>query len=115
MSNLYLEHVQLDEIWTFVGKKQGRLTDEEKNDPTIGDIYVFTALDTDTKLMASFAIGKRTSETTEALIADLEKRMIRPPVDQGDQRPQLSTDGFHAYPTEIDKAFGGSARHGMAC
>ncbi len=56
--NLRLEHVQIDEIWTFVGKKQGRLTHKEKDeDPTIGDIYLFTALDEDTKLVPAFVLG----------------------------------------------------------
>src|SRR5664280_1668159 len=55
LRNLTLRHVEVDEIWTFVGKKQGRLTPEEKADCyDIGDIYLWTALDQDTKLVASF-------------------------------------------------------------
>ena len=56
----------------------------------------FTALDTDTKLIASFSVAKRTSEATQAFIADLEKRMVRQPLIDP-QSPQISTDGWGPY------------------
>ena len=76
LSNLSLRHVQCDEIWTFVRKKEGHLRGNEKRDNTIGDAYLYTALDTDTKLLVTFAIGKRNSEVTAAFIADLESRLV---------------------------------------
>lgn len=112
LANLNLRHVQCDEIWTFVRKKQGHLRGHEINNPKIGDIYLFTALDTDTKLLASFAIGKRTSEVTQVFISDLAKRLVRQPSMTIDS-PQISTDGFSAYVTEIARAFVGSVRHGV--
>src|SRR5262245_52989305 len=54
LCNLHLEHVEIDEIWTFVRKKQKELQGFEIIDPEIGDIYVFTAIDQKTKLLASF-------------------------------------------------------------
>src|SRR5438552_3336863 len=45
MRGLLLAHIQADEIWTFCRKKQGRLTDDEKNDDSIGDQFLFGALD----------------------------------------------------------------------
>jgi IS1 family transposase len=79
----------------------------------IGDIYLFTALDTDPKLVVSFAVGKRTSEVTETFIADLESRLFRAPDTTGDNRPQLSTDGWLPYLPAIARSFRGTARHGV--
>ncbi|MCC7423511.1 MAG: IS1 family transposase, partial [Planctomycetaceae bacterium] len=63
---LKLRHVEIDEIWTFCQKKERRLGFFEKNDPELGDQYVFTALDQDSKLLVSFIVGKRNGETTQA-------------------------------------------------
>ena len=84
---------------------------ELRNDK-IGDVYLFTALDTDTKLIASFTVGKRTSETTHAFIADLEKRLVRQPLAASDS-PQISTDGWGPYIPAIARSFVGSVRHGI--
>lgn len=111
--NLHLEHVEIDEIWTFVRKKQRQLHGWEIVDPEIGDIYVFTAIDQKTKLLACFAVGKRNAETTKVMIADLSRRMYRQPLEYGADRPQLSTDGWPAYPAAIADTFGSTARHGV--
>jgi IS1 family transposase len=113
LSNLYLEHVEIDEIWTFVRKKQRKLHGFEIIDPEIGDIYLFTVIDQRTKLLASFAIGKRNHQTTQALVRDLESRMIRRPDETGAERPQLSTDGWASYPGAIAERFGSSVKHGV--
>jgi IS1 family transposase len=112
LANLSLRHVQCDEIWTFVKKKQGHLRGNEMRNDKIGDIYLFTALDTDTKLLACFAVGKRTSEVTQAFIADLETRMVRQPLIDP-QSPQISTDGWGPYVPAIARSFVGSVRHGV--
>ncbi len=113
LSNLSLRHVQCDEIWTFVRKKEGHLYGNEKRNNTIGDAYLYTALDTDTKLLVTFAIGKRNSEVTAAFIADLEKRLVRQPVADADDTPQISTDGWGPYVPCIARSFGRSVRHGV--
>ena len=99
MRGLKLRHVQIDEIWTFVLIKQGHLPASHVGDPSIGDQFLFVAFDTDTKLMPTFAIGKRTSEVTAAFINDLSGRIVT-------ARPIISTDGFNAYPAAIRDAFG---------
>jgi len=71
MRGLNLSHLQCDEIWTFVRKKQGRLTQEESSDTSIGDQYLFVALDEATKLIPCFTLGKRTRENTERFMRDL--------------------------------------------
>ena len=72
LRGLTLEHVEVDEIWTFVQKKQGRLTPEEKAERfDMGDVYLWTALDQDTKLIASFLVGKRSADNARRLMMDL--------------------------------------------
>ncbi len=80
--NLNLRHVEIDEIWTFVGKKQGKLTDREKRNPktTEGDAYLFIGLDEDTKLIPGYVLGKRNRENTEKLadmLADREPQRFQ--------------------------------------
>jgi IS1 family transposase len=113
LANLNLRHIQCDEIWTFVGMKQGRANKRKLDDRVIGDQYLFTALDTDTKLLVTFAVGKRSAEMTRAFIADLEKRLVRQPVMIGGDRPQISTDGWNAYVPAIRDSFRGTVKHGV--
>src|SRR5207248_6289475 len=110
---LELRHLQCDEIWTFVRKKQARLKPREIGNETIGDQYLFVALDEETKLIPSFAIGKRTADTTELFMDDLAKRIVVPPLFQFVPRPMISTDGWAAYPNAVDGAFGGAVDYGV--
>jgi IS1 family transposase len=113
LGNLSLEHVQLDEQWTFCRMKEKQVAKRRLNNAEIGDQYLYTALDTDTKLLVSFRIGKRSAEATDAFIADLEKRLVRVPEMLGEERPQLSTDGWNAYVPAIRRHFRGTVRHGV--
>lgn len=117
MRGLTLRHVECDEIWTFCQKKQSRLTIEEKAiRHDIGDIYVWTAIDQDTKLMPSYIVGKRSANNARKLMMDLRKRLVIPRphesdahnFDKGGYRPvtQVSTDGLVSYPEAVDLAFG---------
>src|SRR5438270_507431 len=63
LRGLTLNHVECDETWTFVQKKQSRLTVDEKAEcHGIGDVYVFTAIDAETKLLPSYVVGKRSAD-----------------------------------------------------
>lgn len=112
--NLNLSHVEIDEIWTFCGKKQRRLSDEEKLNPHLGDQYLYVAFDEETKLIPSYAIGKRNEETTAKFINDLASRIVLPenPNVPWSAKPRLSTDGWQSYPGCIMDAFGGYAAYG---
>lgn len=98
MRDLTLTHLQCDEIWTFVKKKQGRLSPVQAEDTTLGDQYLFIAFDEDTKLIPSFVLGKRTAENAQMLMQDLSERIVTPRLHEPDPKPQISTDGFPAYP-----------------
>jgi IS1 family transposase len=112
MRNLTLSHVEIDEIWTFVLKKQGRVP-VSVDDSEIGDQYVFIGIDEATKVIPCFALGKRTKETTDHFIGDLAARLVLPDLFDAGPRPKLSTDGWRAYPDSIEMAFAGRASHGV--
>jgi IS1 family transposase len=115
MRRLLLEHVQCDEIWTFCRKKQAHLTPEEQADDTIGDQFLFIALDESTKLIPTFVLGKRTRENTERFMLDLAGRMEvpDPALTPVEDRPQISTDGWMAYPGAVDLAFADTVAYGV--
>src|SRR3989339_1095826 len=74
MVNLQVSHLQVDEIWTFVGKKQKRPTPEEL-DTELGDQYVFVGIDARTKLVPAFRVGKRTGEMAQSFMRELSGRI----------------------------------------
>ena len=112
LMNLSLKHVQLDEIWTFCRMKEAQAKKRNLDNALIGDQYLYTALDTETKLLVTLAVGKRTWETTNAFIRDLRKRLVVP-TELGEFRPQLSTDGYQPYLPAIRRHFQWTARHGV--
>ena len=95
--NLNCRRVQVDEMWSFVGKKNRRASDEEKA-CGLGDAWVWLAIDADTKLIASYLIGQRTAECAEQFITDLASRLAN--------RTQLTSDGLRLYLDAVEKAFG---------
>lgn len=107
-----VDHVQMDEIWTFVAKKEARLNGWEKRSGVVGDIYLFTALDPESKLLFSHKCGRRNAETTKAFVADVAKRVRLAPGVPHDG-VQVSTDGFTPYQTAIRDEFGPTVRHGV--
>jgi len=122
---LELRHCECDEIWTFCLKKQARLTLEERETRSdIGDCYLFTAQDQDTRLIAAHLLGKRSADNGRRFMLQLRSRLaaISNPhaSDQhaygaGGYRPiiQISTDGWAAYPEAVDLAFGPYAKFGV--
>jgi IS1 family transposase len=124
LRNLTLDHIETDEIWTFVEKKQGRLTPEEKaGRHDIGDVYLWTCLDQQTKLVVSFLVGKRSADNARKLMVDLSHRLVMPKAHDSDPHAykaggyvhitQISTDGFAAYPEAVDLAFGPYVKYGQ--
>lgn len=96
--------IELDEIWTYVWKKQARLT--ETDPAEYGDAYTFVAEDAATKLAICWRTDKRTAEAAVTFAEDLRARVLN--------RPQITTDGFNAYPEAIERAFGCDVDYGMA-
>ncbi len=85
--------VEADEIWAFVGAKQRRA-----RRPGDGDIWTFTALDSDSKLMITWLVGQRESNDATEFLKDLRSRLSN--------RVQLTTDGHGMYEIAVRAAFG---------
>ena len=96
MQNLTMKHIQIDEIWTYCGKKQRHV--RKGDSPEVGDQWVFVAIDADTKLVPAFHVGKRHREDTRDFLWNLYNRI--------EGRTQITTDGLHHYTAGVPDAFG---------
>ncbi len=96
MRDLECSHLQMDELWGFIGKKQKHVTPEDN--PELGDVWTFCAIDQETKLVPSFKVGKRDADTANAFMNDLASRLK--------VRTQLSADALPAYIEAVEQAFG---------
>jgi IS1 family transposase len=97
MRNVRCAEIEADELWTYIAKKQRRLTPEDRAAGR-GDAYTYVAFDPRTKLIPVIRIGKRDVATTHAFMHDLRARLVG--------RIQLSTDAFTAYNDAVEAAFG---------
>jgi len=96
MRNLSCNHLQFDEVWGFIGKKERHCTPDDS--PEVGDVWTFCAIDSDTKIVPSFKVGKRDSSTANAFVADVASRLKN--------RVQISSDALRAYVEAVEIAFG---------
>lgn len=104
MRDLTCTHIQADEIWGFIGKKQRTATDGEQA-AGLGDVWTFVGFDPDTKLAASYVVGKRDYLHTHRFVTDLASRMR--------SRIHLSTDGMLEYAGSIADVFGEGIDYGQ--
>ena len=103
MVGVRTERLELDEAWSFVGKKQKNVKRHEI--PVKGDQCVFSGMAGTQKAIIGWRVGKRDSDTTLEFPHDLRGRVIG--------QPEISTDGFLPYRNSIRDAFGDSASHGV--
>jgi len=89
--------IQCDEIWSFVGAKQKNVA-TAKGEPH-GDVWTWTALDADSKMIVSYFVGDRSGQSAICLMDDLRDRLAN--------RVQLTTDGHKAYLEAVEGTFGG--------
>lgn len=94
--SLSTQRVEADEIWAFVGAKQAHAKREGD-----GDIWTWTAIDADSKLMVTWLVGNRNGECADAFMADLASRLAN--------RIQLTTDSLPYYAAAVERAFGYNA------
>lgn len=102
MRNLRCEHVQLDEIWGFVAKKQKNV---RPNETGVGDVWTFIAIDAKSKAVPCFRAGQRDLETASRFVCDLSSRLAN--------RVQISSDSLRAYIESIELGFGGNVDYGQ--
>jgi len=89
LRNLPCKRLQVDEIWSFVAMKERQVPAELKGTPGIGDTWTWTAIDADTKLIASWLVADRSPNAARIFIRDLQSRLAN--------RVQLTTDGLKTY------------------
>jgi len=98
MRNLLCQRVQCDEVRAFVGCKQKNVTPEKAQFGVCGDVWTWTAIDAETKLIPCWFIGQRDAIAVRDFIEDLASPLAN--------RVQLTTDGHKPYLTAVDRAFG---------
>jgi IS1 family transposase len=103
--NLKCQRIQCDEIWSFVGAKSKNVPVEKRQRAGIGDIWTWTALDADSKLIVSWFVGGRDAGFAHVFMNDVASRVAG--------RVQLTTDGHHAYLTAVAEAFDGEIDYAM--
>jgi IS1 family transposase len=91
--------IQCDEIWSFCYAKQKNVPDEMKGVFGYGDVWTWTALDADSKLIVSYMLGLRDGGYATEFMNDVAGRLAN--------RVQLTTDGHKAYLDAVDDAFAG--------
>lgn len=97
--NVRSRRVQCDEIWSFCYAKEKNVRFAKSPPKEAGDVWTWVALCADMKLVISYTVGDRTSETAIDLMDDLRRRL--------ENRVQLTTDGHKAYFEAVEGAFGG--------
>jgi IS1 family transposase len=95
--NLKSARVQCDEIWSFVGSKAKNVPEERIGQ--WGDIWTWTAIDPDSKLIVSYRVGQRTAADAYDFMSDVASRLT--------SRVQLTTDSLKFYLNAVEYAFGG--------
>lgn len=104
MRDLNCQTIQVDELWGFIQKKKRNLkaTDDPRER---GDVWTFCAVDSDSKLVPCYKVGKRDSATANAFINDLASRLKN--------RVQLSSDSLAAYVEAVEQTFGADIDYGQ--
>lgn len=92
------KRIQCDEIWSFCYAKEKQAKKLDERPEGVGDVWTWTAIDADTKLILSYFVGDRSGQSAEAFLTDLRLRV------KG--RPQITTDQLGSYIGAMDNVFG---------
>jgi IS1 family transposase len=105
LRNLPCKRVQCDEVWSFVYAKAKNAPDMMKAVGQAGDVWTWTAICADTKLIASWMVGARDGDAAKLFIGDIKDRLAK--------RVQLTTDGHKVYVEAVENAFGAGIDYEM--
>lgn len=94
---LVAERIEQDEIWSYVGKKQARVTPEE-HAAGLGEAYTFVSLAMPARYVITWKVGKRDQDVANAFEADTRARLA--------VMPEITSDGFVPYVSAIGQHFG---------
>jgi len=105
LRGLKCKHIQCDEIWSFVYAKAKNVPENMRGAWGVGDVWTWTAVDADSKLIPSWAVGRRDAFTGHAFMLDLASRLAN--------KVQLTTDGHKVYLEAVEGAFGNDIDYAM--
>jgi len=105
LRNLPCKKIQCDEIWSFCYAKDKNVPREKRGKFGFGDVWTWTALCADTKLIVSWRVGDRDAWAAQNFMYDLASRLAN--------RVQLTSDGHKAYLDAVDLAFGNDIDYAM--
>ena len=108
VKNVKVKFVQADEIWAYVGMKDKAKHAKEIESDKVGSAYTFTSIDSESKLIVAWHLGRRTEKDA---IAFLEK--VYAAVDGGTKWFQMSTDGWKGYDHTVNEVLGSKAHYGQ--
>lgn len=103
--NIPSKRLQLDEIWSFVYSKDKNVPEELQGQFCYGDVWTWTAIDADIKLVTSWLVGERNAEDAKAFVSDVAARI------QG--RVTLTTDGYKLYMRTLEDALLGDVDYAV--
>ena len=98
LRNLTCSKIQCDEIWAFVYAKEKNLPKNKEGQFGYGDVWTFTAIDAESKLVPTWHIGNRNITDATIFMKDLAGRLKN--------KVQLTTDGHKMYLEAVENAFG---------
>ncbi len=105
LRGLKAKRIQCDEIWAFVYAKAKNVPADHAGEWGYGDVWTWTAMDPDSKLVLSWAVGRRDAFTARGFMLDVADRLAH--------RVQLTTDGNRVYLEAVEGAFGSEIDYGM--
>ncbi len=103
--NLSCRRLQCDEIWSFCYAKEKNVPLWDRERFGVGDVWTWTAIDADTKLVPCWLVGERTARYANLFMRDLASRLLH--------RVQLTTDGHRPYLTAVEDSFGHDIDYAM--
>jgi len=104
VKGLKTEHIQCDEIWAFCGMKKKHVPADQKDRTGIGDVWTWTAIEAESKLMISWHVGARNNASAIEIMCDVAGRITNDHV-------QITSDGYRFYKQAILEAFGDSVHY----
>jgi len=105
LRNLTCKHIQCDEIWSFCYAKDKNVPEDKQGKFGYGDVWTWTAIDADTKLVPSWFVGLRDANCAYKFMLDLKNRLAN--------RVQITTDGHKVYLWAVEDAFGPDVDYAM--
>ena len=105
LRNLTCKLIQCDEIWAFCYAKEKNVPEELRGKFGYGDVWTWTAIDAETKLIPCWLVGGRGARSAHRFMSDLASRLAN--------RVQLTTDGHRVYLNAVESAFGSEVDYAM--